>query len=64
MGRLCPESGREIKVLVTVYYCCWSCGSVKVAEEDLYLRLPAPYVEQWNLCPECIGKEEQEEVSE
>lgn len=44
------------EVLVT--YRCWGCGSEKITLEDIDLTLPVAEIEQWNLCGECIKRNE------
>ncbi|MFC1953423.1 hypothetical protein ACFLWR_04760 [Chloroflexota bacterium] len=38
-----------------VVYLCWNCGSQMIKIEEVTTKLPLPYLEQWNVCPECLA---------
>ena len=41
---------------VEVVYLCWNCGSKFIKIEEVDIKLHLPYVERWNVCPDCLDK--------
>jgi len=40
---------------IEVVYLCWNCGSQMIKIEEIATKLPIPYLEKWNVCPECLA---------